>query len=108
MRPADHAAGAAAMKVLKSYEFAEAVGKAVYDWDTLLDGKIRQLEAGTDYQCKDATFGMMARKQGRKRGKAVRVGKVEGGLVIQAVEASEEQLAKWKAEQEGESEHREQ
>jgi hypothetical protein len=35
------------MKVLKSFELkARAIGQKKYDWDTLLDGEIRQLEAG--------------------------------------------------------------
>jgi hypothetical protein len=83
------------MKVLKSYEFPATVGNGTHDWDMLLDGKIRQLEEGKDYSCKASTFRMMAYKQGRKRGMAVRVAAVDGGLVLQAKAATKEQLGLW-------------
>jgi hypothetical protein len=85
------------MKVLKSFQFKTGVGKGgTYDWETLLDGKIRQMTEGEDYACKPQTVRMMAMKQGRKRGKVVHINKVEGGLVIQAEDASADQIEAWK------------
>jgi hypothetical protein len=73
------------MKVLKSFEFkTRSIGEKEYDWDTLLDGEIRQLEAGVDYTAKNQTLRMMAAKQAQKRGMRVKVNAVEGGLVLQA------------------------
>jgi hypothetical protein len=91
--------GTTTMKSLESFEFTAPVGKAEYEWDKLLDGGIYQLAEGDDYHCKTATFRVMAAKQARKKGNIVRVNKVEGGLVIQAVEATAEQLAKWATEE---------
>lgn len=81
------------MQVLKSFEFPTAVSviKARYDWATLLDGQTRKLEEGTDYECRASTFGMMAKKQAKKRGMRALVCKVEGGLVIQAVKAEKKE-----------------
>ncbi len=73
------------MKTLNSFEFAPAAAKAQHDWDAILDGKIHQMEPGTDYKCKAATFATLGRKAAQKRGMAVRVSKVEDGLGIQAV-----------------------
>jgi hypothetical protein len=68
------------MKVLKTFEFkTAAIGEKKYQWDELLDGQARQLEAGTDYHCKNQTFRMMAAKQAQKRGMRVKVNAVEGG-----------------------------
>lgn len=74
------------MQVLKSFEFKSSGStiKAVYEWDTILDGNIRKLEEGKDFKCKPQTFRMMAGKVARKRKLGVRVNKVDGGLVVQA------------------------
>lgn len=61
------------MQKLKKFEFREAVGRAVYDWNTLLDGNIYQGIEGEDFQCKAATFGLMLRTRSEKRGKGCRV-----------------------------------
>jgi hypothetical protein len=74
------------MKVLKSFEFTWSVRASEYDWDLLLDRAIRQLEAGTDFECKPQTMRMMLGKHARKQGKAVRINAVDGGLVVQAYE----------------------
>jgi hypothetical protein len=75
------------MKSLKTFEFPEeGTGtRASYDWEKLLDGKIYQLEEGKDYQCKTTTFATLARGAAKRAGKGVKVAKVEGGIVIQAV-----------------------
>ena len=83
------------MKTLKKFEFKSFGADSEYDWDKLTDGGIYQLEAGTDYKCKDATFSTLARTAGRRRGKTVKVGSVDGGLVIQAEDATRDQIAKW-------------
>ena len=85
------------MKTLKKFEFKEFGGRSTYDWDKWLDGGIYQLEEGSDYTCKTQTLRMLAAKQARRLGKTVRTAKVENGLVIQAVEASDEQKAAWAA-----------
>ena len=72
------------MKTLKAFEFPEDAGRSSYDWDALLSGKIPQLEEGTDFRCKAATFATLARSQAKKRGMGVRISKVEGGLVIRS------------------------
>lgn len=84
------------MKTLKTFEFKSFGGAgSTHDWDTLLDGKIYQLEEGTDYECKTSTMGMMARTRARSRGMLLKTSVVEGGIVIQASPASEEQIAEW-------------
>jgi hypothetical protein len=72
------------MKTLSSFEFKSPVGKATHDWDAILSGKIVQLTEGEDYACKTNTIATMARNQAKKKGLAVRMSKVEGGIVIQA------------------------
>ena len=76
------------MKTLRAFEFKQAAEafKAKYPWDKILDGDIHQLEEGTDYTAKTATFRTLAATQAKKRGMGVRINAVEGGLVIQAFE----------------------
>ena len=84
------------MEKLKAFEFASPAAKPQYDWDTLLNGDIYKLKAGTDYKCSETTIRMMALANGRKRGVYVKTAKVDGGVVIQQVgPASEEDIAKW-------------
>ena len=79
-------------KVLRNFEFKQAVGRtgSSYDWDTILDGKIRQLTHGEEYDCKTGTIVMMARNRAKKRGLGVRTTKVADeekgteGVVLQA------------------------
>lgn len=73
------------MKTLKSFEFKSAVGGSKHDWNKLLDGGIYQLEQGKDFTCKVTTMGMLIRQRAKKRGLLVKVGKVDGGLVLQQV-----------------------
>jgi hypothetical protein len=79
-------------KVLNSFEFSARSngGTSRYNWDELLDGKIRQLDEGTDFDCKPSTFLTLARSRAKARGLTVKGSKVEGGLVVQAVPASAE------------------
>lgn len=87
---------------LKKFEFREAVGRAVYDWNTLLDGNIYQGIEGEDFQCKAATFGLMLRTRSEKRGKGCRVnqetketeeGVTQNVVTWQAFDYTEEKLA---------------
>lgn len=66
-----------------------AQNKGTHDWDSLLDGQIWQLTAGTDYNCKTSTFASLARNQAKKKKLGLRTNKVEGGIVIQAVPMDE-------------------
>ena len=74
------------MKTINNFEFgAQRVGKSTYDWDTILDGEIRVLEAGKDFTCKPANIKTQARTVAKKRGLRVRTGSTENGdVVIQA------------------------
>ncbi len=84
------------MKTLKSYEFQESGGgKATYDWDAILSGKIVLLEREKDYTCKDTTMQTLCRSAARRRGMVVKTGKDDAGLVVQAVKATPEQLKAW-------------
>jgi hypothetical protein len=83
------------MKTLKQFEFKTFGSGARYDWDKILDGAIHQLEEGKDYQCTTQTIATMCRNQARKRGMTIKSGTVEGGIVVQAVKASPEQLKAW-------------
>ncbi len=92
------------MKTLKKFEFPAAragVGQSQYDWGKLLDGGIYQLEEGKDYTSNVKTVGMLARKQARKIGKKVKLAEpAEGqpaGLILQAYDATAEEVAAWAA-----------
>lgn len=76
------------MKSLKTFEFPTTrVGRGQYDWGKLLSGGIYQLEEGKDYQCKTVSFLALARMAAKKAGKTLKTSKVEGGVVIQAMQA---------------------
>jgi hypothetical protein len=80
------------MKTLKSFEFTEStVGRAIYDWDKILSGKIIQLEEGKDYTVNSDTVRALAYSQAKRRSLKVKVAAVEGGLVIQATPMTEEE-----------------
>lgn len=82
------------MKALKNFEFA-AGNESQYDWAKMLDGKIYELKEGEDYKCKAATFSTLLRNAARKYGKAVKTSTTETGMVIQATDATTEQIAAW-------------
>src|SRR5437899_1726447 len=91
-------------KQLKKYEWTNSrVGQSTYNWTEWLNGQIWSLthgESGTsDFQSKPDSFIMLARATARKAGKVLRVEKLpeDKGVVLQAMKASEEQLAKWAA-----------
>ena len=51
-----------------------------------VNGGIYQLEEGKDYQCKTVSFLALARMAAKKAGKTLKASKVEGGVVIQAMQ----------------------
>lgn len=84
------------MKALKSFDFGSS-NRGSYDWDKILDGGIYELIQGQDYECTSSTMQTMSRNQAKARNKGVRISKNadETGLVVQAYDASPEQIAKW-------------
>lgn len=81
------------MKELESVDFSG--DRESYDWETLLDGKAREMTSGEDYHCKDSTLATLARNSAKRIGKVVKTKKVDGGMVLQAFDASDEQKAAW-------------
>lgn len=79
------------MKTLTSHTFTRAARESQYDWEKLLDGKIYQLEAGSDFSCKVLTFCSLIRGAAKKAGVSVRTQTItddkgnETGVVVQAV-----------------------
>jgi hypothetical protein len=89
------------MKQLKKFEFPVSTrGRQSYiDWEKILDGNNYLLTRGEDYQCQDDTLRTLIYRQARLRGKTVRMAEFEkgkeGALVIQAQDASPDQLKLW-------------
>lgn len=82
------------MKILKSHEFTRSIGARVHDWNTLLDGQIRQLDESDFGEGSAKTMRMMLYKQAQVRGKTVKVERTEdSGLIVQAFPMTKEQLA---------------
>jgi hypothetical protein len=79
-------------KVLKTFEWKSFGGGAKHPWDVWMDGSIHQLDASDYGECKPQTLQMMARKQARKRGLALRVSMntEEGIIVMQTFEPPDE------------------
>jgi len=42
-----------------------------YNWDVILDGKLRELEWGVDFDCRPSSFAVTIRRAARVRGTAV-------------------------------------
>jgi hypothetical protein len=42
-----------------------------YDWDLILDGKLRELEWGVDFDCRPSSLAVTIRRAARQRGVAV-------------------------------------
>jgi len=78
------------MKTLESFEWTNfGSDRSKHDWDVLLDGQIRQLQAGVDFTSKPATMLTLCRNAAQKRGLRLRTSKVEDGIVIQAIKPEE-------------------
>lgn len=80
------------MKTLKKFEFASRT-ESTYPWEKILDGGIYELKEGEDFKCKVATFSTLCRTQASKMHKTVKIGNVEGGIVVQATKMTDEQIA---------------
>lgn len=76
------------MKTLKKFEFRSPGNQSKYDWNKFFDGGIYQLEEGSDYTSSQSTFIYMIKNQAKRHGIEVNVQKVEGGVVLQALEPS--------------------
>ena len=69
-------------EVLDSYDFGAATGR--YPWDEWLDGQIRRLVGGTDFEVKATSLITSAKKQANKRGKGLNVRTDGNDVVLQA------------------------
>ena len=69
-------------EVLDSYDFGASAGR--YPWDEWLDGQIRKLEHGTDFDVKPTSFLTTAKKQANKAGKTLKSRTDGNDVVIQA------------------------
>ena len=80
------------MKVLDKFDFPTfgSGSREQRDWELLLDGKIRELTKGTDYECKSQTLAMQARAAAKKRGLKVRASAKKDGdtVILQAYKPS--------------------
>lgn len=63
------------------------VRRGIYPWDTWLDGKVRELHQGTDYQRATKSFRSAAQQAARVRGGSVKTAVIDGGtgLALQFV-----------------------
>lgn len=78
------------MQSLDSFEFSARRTRSMYNYDVLLNGKIWQLQQGTDYDCKTASMMFLLRKEAKARNLDLRIAKVidEDGyetVVLQAI-----------------------
>lgn len=71
-------------KVKKSVREYMGKNKSKYDWNEILDGQIRQLEQGVDYDCRTENMVMQIRSAAKRKGVKVRVQKQPGCVVVQA------------------------
>lgn len=72
------------MKVLTKHDFPEQNTRRTYDWNKILDGKIRELKTGDDFTGEPKAFAARARVVARERGQTVKVDAREKTLVLQA------------------------
>jgi hypothetical protein len=68
------------VEVLDTYDFARR-----YDWQTLLDGKVRRLRQGEDFTCPTSIFRAQANRAARRAGLSIRTRNEGDAIVIQAV-----------------------
>ena len=72
------------MKNLDTFAFdSVSNARGTYDWATLLDGKIWQVEAGVDYKVRTNNFLIQAKGAAKRRGGVVKYARVPTGLVLQ-------------------------
>lgn len=73
-------------KTLDSFDFPHGGRKGVeYDWDSILDGKIYQLEQGKDFEVEPKTFIGAVARQANARNMRVKRQIDKKVLVLQAV-----------------------
>jgi len=59
-----------------------------YDWDVILDGKLRELEWGVDFDCRPSSLAVTIRRAARVRGTTVVVHSyLRGDRPVVAVQA---------------------
>lgn len=76
-------------EILEDYDFTQAKGgrKAKYDYETILDGKIRKLVKGRDFDSATRTFKATLEGKARANGKKAQVIlEDEDTLVVRLVE----------------------
>jgi hypothetical protein len=61
------------MKVVDGFEFERRGPTRKYDWDSLLDGRVWQLDRGRDFDCLPEVFRRQAYNRATQEGKHVRV-----------------------------------
>ena len=73
------------MEILEKYEFGGRRGREkTYDYDTLLDGKIRRLVKGTDFTAKPESVKTTLATEAKKRGLKFH-GQIEGDSALVVV-----------------------
>lgn len=74
------------MQSLDSFEFsARNTRRSMYDYDTLLDGRIWKMTEGVDFDCKKSSMVFLIRKEAKRRNIEVKVANVPDGIVLQAL-----------------------
>lgn len=71
-------------EVLDSYDFATNASR--YPWDEWMDGQIRKLVGGKDFQVKTTSLITSAKKAAAKRGKGLNVRTDGNDVVLQATD----------------------
>lgn len=71
-------------KVLKNYRFRHS-GQSMYPWDKWLDGQIRQLTKGTDFDVSMQSMRTMVYYAAKARGMSVATSVVGDDLIIQSL-----------------------
>ena len=71
------------MEILENFEFKNS-SRSVYDWNTILDGKIRKLVKGTDFKCTTDSMSLNIKATAKAKGIKVKVQIDKGDVVVQA------------------------
>lgn len=75
------------VEIMENFEFPAkgTFGQAKYNWDEIFDGQCRKLVEGQYYTSKTAGFALRIKTQAKARGVNVKIAKVDGGLMVQAI-----------------------
>ena len=79
------------MKVLKTFEFPDNARSSKHDWQTIMDGTIRELTQGVDFSGKAKWFKVQCRLQAKKKGLKVRVHADDTKVVVQFYDPNAQQ-----------------